>query len=172
VRVGFDARPVNDHRGIGRYARCILQALRDTAGGDDEIVETHRPRRLDVHHAPWLEGALLRPPCPTVVTVHDVVTLKRTGEYLRSGMRSRLRSLAMQRAARVIVPTEAVAKDVVAHVGVPRERIVVVPEAAAAAMSMRPPAVVAEARARYGLPEDYLLWVGGLEHPDPRKRVA
>ena len=27
-------------------------------------------------------------------------------------------------------------------------------------------------RARYGLPEDYLLWVGGLEHPDPRKRVA
>ena len=27
-------------------------------------------------------------------------------------------------------------------------------------------------RARYGLPDRYLLWVGGLEHPDPRKRVA
>jgi glycosyltransferase involved in cell wall biosynthesis len=31
---------------------------------------------------------------------------------------------------------------------------------------------VAAARARHGIPEDYLLWVGGLLHPDPRKRVA
>ena len=27
-------------------------------------------------------------------------------------------------------------------------------------------------RERYELPEDYLMWVGGLRHPDPRKRVA
>jgi glycosyltransferase involved in cell wall biosynthesis len=27
-------------------------------------------------------------------------------------------------------------------------------------------------RSRYGLPERYLLWVGGLQHPDPRKHVA
>jgi glycosyltransferase involved in cell wall biosynthesis len=31
---------------------------------------------------------------------------------------------------------------------------------------------VAEVRRRHDLPDDYLLWVGGLEHPDPRKRVA
>ncbi len=37
---------------------------------------------------------------------------------------------------------------------------------------MRPPEVVAQARQRYGLPDDYLLWVGGMEHPEPRKRVA
>ena len=28
------------------------------------------------------------------------------------------------------------------------------------------------ARERFGLPERYLLWVGGLRTPDPRKRVA
>ena len=26
-------------------------------------------------------------------------------------------------------------------------------------------------RRRHGVPEDYLLWVGGLEQPEPRKRV-
>ena len=27
-------------------------------------------------------------------------------------------------------------------------------------------------RERYALPENYLLWVGGMRTPDPRKRVA
>jgi glycosyltransferase involved in cell wall biosynthesis len=31
---------------------------------------------------------------------------------------------------------------------------------------------VAAARTRYELPEQYLLWVGGLSNPEPRKRVA
>jgi glycosyltransferase involved in cell wall biosynthesis len=39
-------------------------------------------------------------------------------------------------------------------------------------MRPRPPAEVAAVRKRFRLPEEYLLWVGGLEHPDPRKRVA
>ena len=29
-----------------------------------------------------------------------------------------------------------------------------------------------EVRARFALPERYLLWVGGLQHPDPAKHVA
>ena len=56
---------------------------------------------------PWIDGALVRPPCPMVVTLHDLVPLKRRGEYLRSGVRFRLRYLAVRRAARIIVPTEA-----------------------------------------------------------------
>jgi glycosyltransferase involved in cell wall biosynthesis len=31
---------------------------------------------------------------------------------------------------------------------------------------------IAAVRKRYGLPGEYLLWVGGLQTPDPRKRVA
>ena len=62
MKVAFDSRPAQDPRGIGRYASCLLEALRETAGGDDEVVESHRPRRDDVFHAPWIDGALLRPP--------------------------------------------------------------------------------------------------------------
>lgn len=169
LRVAFDARAGADNRGIGRYARCLLSALHELETG--EVLETHRPRKVDVFHSPWIDGALLRSPCPMVVTLHDLVPLKRRGEYLRTGMRFRLRYLAVQRAVRIIVPTEVVAADAHEKLHIARERIVVVPEAAAESLSARSPAEVAAVRRRHGLPERYLLWVGGLEHPDPRKRV-
>ena len=171
MRVAFDSRPAADPRGIGRYASSLLAALRETAG-EHELQETHRPRRVDVFHAPWIDGALLRPPCPQVVTLHDVVPLKRPSEYLRSGIRFRLRYLAVERAARVIVPTKTVAAEVVEHLGFEPERIAVIGEAPAPLLYARGPDEVAAARRRYKLPEEYLLWVGGLQTPDPRKRVA
>lgn len=172
MRVAFDSRPVTDGGGIGRYTRCLLDALLASAPDGTEILPTRRPRRADVFHAPWLQGAPLRPACPTVITLHDLHHLKRRGELLRSGVRFRLRSLAAQRATRVIVPTEAVAADAVEHLRLPDARIVVIPEAPAPSLTMRSADVVARARERYGLPEDYLLWVGRMEHPEPRKRVA
>jgi len=172
MRVAFDSRAQTDRRGIGRYVRCLLDALRETAAEGDEVIEAHRPRRADVFHSPWIDGALLRSPCPMVVTVHDLVPLKRRGEYLRTGVRFGLRYMAVQRASRLIVPTQAVAGDVVERLGVDPGIVRVIPEAPAAAMYPRPEPEIAAARERYHLPEEYLLWVGGLQHPDPRKRVA
>lgn len=172
MRVAFDSRPSKDPRGIGRYTRCLLDALRRHAPAGAEIVETHNPRRCEVFHAPWIHGALLRPAVPMVVTLHDLVPLKRRGEYLRSGIRYKLRYLAVQRAARVIVPTRAVAGDATAALGIPSEQIEVIPEAPAPTLTRRTPGEVLAVRERFGLPERYLLWVGGMLTPDPRKRVA
>jgi glycosyltransferase involved in cell wall biosynthesis len=171
VRVAFDSRPASDARGIGRYVRCLLAALRATAG-EHEVVEQHRPRNVDAYHAPWLDGATVGTRCPQVVTLHDLIALKRPSEYLRTGLRSRLRYLAAQRAARVIVPTETVAGDVVARLRIDRGRVAVIPEAPATQMRPRGPREIDAVRKRYAVPEDYLLCVGGLEHPDPRKRVG
>jgi hypothetical protein len=130
VRVAFDSRPSTDPRGVGRYARCLLRALRDTAGTRGEIVETHRPRRADVYHAPWMQGAMLHSPCPMVVTIHDLDALTRPSERLRGGgIHLRLRNLAVQRATHVIVPTEVLAHEAVAELGFEREHVVVIPEA-------------------------------------------
>jgi glycosyltransferase involved in cell wall biosynthesis len=173
VRVAFDSRPAGDPRGVGRYCSCLLDALRNTATRGAEIEETCRPRRVyDVFHAPWMEGAMLRSPCPMIVTLHDLAALKRRSEHLRTGVRMRLRQLAVQRAMRVIVPTQAVANDAVERLGLERERVVVIAEAPDSVMYPRPPHEIAEARARFALPERYLVWVGGLQHPDPRKHVA
>jgi glycosyltransferase involved in cell wall biosynthesis len=172
VKVAFDSRPSKDPRGVGRYTRCLLKALHESAADHHEIVESHRPRRCDVFHAPWIDGALLRSPVPMVVTLHDLVPLKRKGEYLRSGIRFKLRYLAVQRAVGVIVPTRAVADDASDALGIPPERIAVIPEAPAAALYRRSEEEVAEVREKFGLPQQYLLWVGGMTTPDPRKRVA
>ncbi len=171
MRLAFDNRGCKDVRGIGRYIRSILEALRET-GPEHEITETNHPRGADVYHSPWIDGASIRARIPQVVTLHDLIPLKRRSEYLRTGMRFRLRYLAVSRADRVIVPTEAVAGDAMELLDIPRDRIAVIPEAPVAAMHPRSPEEVAVVRERYNLPDDYLLWVGGLERPDPRKRVA
>jgi hypothetical protein len=130
VRVAFDSRPTAESRGAGCYARCLLQALRDTAGEEDEIFETHRPRRAEVFHSPWMQGAMLHSPCPMVVTLNDLTALKRPSERLRGGgMHLHLRHLALQRATHVIVPSEDVAGEAAAELGLELERVIVIPQA-------------------------------------------
>lgn len=137
LRIAFDSRPASQAHEVGHYTRSLLAALRETAEADVEIVETHRPsggrtRRIDLFHTPWMEGAALRSPCPMVVTLHDVDTLVRRSERLRSGgVHMRLRHLALQRATHVIVHDEAMAHDAHTVLGLERERVAVIPIAAA-----------------------------------------
>ena len=170
MRVAFDSRPAKEPCGVGRYARCLRDAL--VAGGRGEISETHKPRRCEVFHSPWIDGAMLRCPVPMVVTLHDISPLKRRGEYLRGDLRFKLRYLAVGRAARVIVPTHALAEQAIEALGLARERVAVIPEAPAPKLYQRGDDEVDAVRKRYGLPERYLLWVGRLTTPEPRKRVA
>jgi hypothetical protein len=88
---------------------------------------------------------MLHSPCPMVVTIHELSPLTRLSERLRGGgIHLRLRHLAVQRATHVIVHTEVLADEVIAHLGFERERVVVIPEApdpaAAAAEEPAPPA--------------------------------
>jgi glycosyltransferase involved in cell wall biosynthesis len=170
VKIAFDSRPAKSTHGVGRYARCLLEALGDL--DDCEILETHQPRRCDVFHSPWLDGAMPRCPVPMVVTLHDLAPLKHRGQYLRSMLRFKLRYLAVQRATRVIVPTLAVAEEVETVLDVPGERIAVIPEAPAASLHTRSAEEVKDVRERFSLPERYLVWVGAMQTPEPRKRVA
>lgn len=178
MRVAFDSRPTSDPDGVGRYSRCLLAALRETVAPRDEIRETQRPstlarsRSADIFHSPWMDGAMLHSSSPMVVTIHDLVALKRRSEHLRGGLRQRLRHLAVQRAAGVIVPSEAVAGDAIEHLKIERERIAVIPEAADATMYPRSEQQIAAVRAHFGLPDRFLMWVGSLQHPDPGKHIA
>jgi glycosyltransferase involved in cell wall biosynthesis len=192
MRVAFDAR-VLEHRelaerGIGRYAGSLLDALR--ADGRDLVALSHlrrppAPARVaellehrllsrDVRragagllHSPSIDFATTRPGVPYVVTVHDLVPLKRPGEYLKTGIKHRLRYRAVRGATRLIVPTTAVARDCQAHLGVDPARISIVGEAPAPAFHPidDPRGVLG----RFTLPERFFVWVGGLDPPDPRK---
>jgi glycosyltransferase involved in cell wall biosynthesis len=194
TRVAFDARALEQpelaERGIGRYVRSLLDALE--AGGYD-VVALRRLRRppapariaelfehpllardvmrvgADVMHSPSIDFATMRPGVPYVVTIHDLVPLKRPERYLRTGIKHRLRYAAAKRASRLIVPTQSVASDCELLLGVDSGRIHVVAEAPAP--TFRPVDDIEPLLARFALPDEFILWVGGLDPPDPRKGV-
>jgi len=172
VRVAFDSRRAGEPHGVGRYSRCLLTALRETSAPEAEIVQTHRPRQADVFHSPWMDGALLRSPCPMVVTLHGLSALKRRSERLRTALRPQLRHLAVQRAARVIVSTEAIAEEARERFGLERDCIAVIPEAPHSEMRPRDAGEITAVQRRHDLPERYLVWVGSLEHPDASRHVV
>jgi glycosyltransferase involved in cell wall biosynthesis len=194
TRVAFDARvlehPELAERGIGRYARSLLDSLE--AGGRDVIGLRHLQRppaptriaelyehlllardvrrvRADVLHSPSIDFATTRPGVPYAVTIHDLVPLKQPERYLRTGVKHRLRYAAAKRASSLIAPTRSVAADCERLLGFDPDRIHVIPEAPAPIF--RRIEDTDRALARFALPSDFLIWVGGLDPPDPRKGV-
>jgi alpha-1,3-rhamnosyl/mannosyltransferase len=124
--------------------------------------------RADVHHTLSIYRAPLRPGIPTVVTVHDVIPLMWPEEYMRTGTIHRMLYAAARRARRLIVPCGAVRDDVAHHLGVPAERMAVVPYAAGEHFVPTDPSGV---RGRLKLDGPYVVFVGGLTQADPRKQV-
>lgn len=130
-------------------------------------------RRLgaDVAWVPYWAGPLWSP-CPTVVTIHDIIPVLfpayRGGilgeAYLRLVMAS------ARRASRVLTDSWASAEDIVGRLGVPRARVRVVHLAAdPRCQPVRGPARLAEVRERYRLPPRFALYLGGF---DRRKNVV
>ena len=153
-------RPATGERGIGRYASELATALAA------EGVELGRAG-ADVRHSPSIDGVRIGSRLPYVVTLHDLVPLKHPDRYLRTGLRHRLRYAAVKRATRVIVPSRAVAGDAERLLGL--TAVDVVPEAPAPVF--HPVSTPRGLLARLLLPDRFLLWVGGLDPPDPRKGV-
>ena len=164
MKVALDLRVLKHRataeRGLGRYAKELAAAL--TAEG----VELGRSG-ADVRHSPSIERVTILPRIPYVVTLHDLVPIKYPDRYLRTGLRHRLRYEAIKRATRVIVPTQTVADDAARLLDI--HQVDVVPEASPA--GFHPVPAPRGLLTRLRLPDRFLLWVGGLDPPDPRKGV-
>src|SRR5205807_315426 len=104
-------------------------------------------------------------PEPAVVTMHDVIPLIRPGQ-LRTGAVHGLLYAAVRRATRVIAVSEAGRDDLIAHLGVPAERVDVVHEAPAPQFV---PTAADAVLARLGLTGPFGLHVGGA---GPRKKLG
>lgn len=106
---------------------------------------------------------------PRVATVHDLTFYRLPSRYSRVH-RWYYRALARlaTRAERMIVPSRAVAGDVLRYLNYPPERIRVVAEAARAGLGPASETAVDELRQRLELARGYLLCVGTAE---PGKRA-
>jgi glycosyltransferase involved in cell wall biosynthesis len=124
----------------------------------------------DVAHVPYWAPPL-RSPASIVVTVHDLIPLLLRG--YRGGVLQRLYtalvSAAVRGASKVLTDSEASRRDILAHLGAVPERVHAVPLAAADRYDPEPSADDKSTRARYGLPNRYVLYLGGF---DVRKNLA
>ncbi len=105
-----------------------------------------------------------------ILTIHDLVFLvfdDKHGMVQRRYLETVTR-LSIDRADKVIAVSENTKRDIVRLLGVPEEKIVVIPEAAGPEYRPLPSAEVAEFRRAKGLPERFLLSLGTLE---PRKNI-
>ena len=111
-----------------------------------------------------------RLPIPRVATIHDLTFFRIPRRY-STARRWYYRAIAFTArfADRVIVPSSAVAADAVRYLGLPAERIRVIPEAPRAGLRAAEPARVAAFRASRGLEAPYLLCLGTAE---PGKRAV
>ena len=131
-----------------------------------------RRLRADVAFVPYW-GSPWWQPCPVVVTVHDLIPLLLP--LYRGGMLQRaytaLVSRTARRAAAVLTDSEASKRDIIAHLGIPAERVHAIH--LAADPRYRPVTdrdELARIRVKYGLPDGpFLLYLGGF---DARKNVG
>ncbi len=163
---------------LGHSQHVRLEAARwPTASPVRRILweQLHLPGRLrairaDVFHAP-VNVLPERLPCPAIVTIHDLAFV-RYPEYFRAARRvyQRVFTQRSARAAKLIVAdSESTRQDIISVFGIAPERVgVIYPTVSPDFQPVRDPALLAAFRAKHGLPERYLLYLGTLE---PRKNL-
>ena len=108
----------------------------------------------------------------TVLTVHDLIFLL-FPEYhlpLNRWFLNRFMPLFIRRADAIIAISQCTKDDLIRHYGVPSEKVTVIYEGVDSRFHpVTDPDVLGRVRARYGLPEHYILYVGTIE---PRKNLT
>jgi glycosyltransferase involved in cell wall biosynthesis len=138
---------------------------------------------IDVFHAnsvAELHGITTPRPtdrCAVVVTVHDIIPWLFREEHdaywpqtpLTYDYRRRLRDVA--RADRILVPSEHTRRDLLEHLGMSADRVTVTPEAVQRRFApVRNEGRLSAVRRTYGLPDAFILYVGGYH--SARKNIS
>ncbi len=125
---------------------------------------------VDLYHVPYFAPPYF-PRTPGVVTIHDVIPLRLPAYQAsaRTKAYTQLIARAAHKATLIITISQHAKQDIIDALKLPAERIRVIYEAAGDEYQpVADPATLAKARARYGLNERYILYIGGL---DQRKNV-
>ena len=130
-----------------------------------------RRQRLDLLHVPYV-GVPLAVPCPLVVTIHDLI-FERYPSYMPQpwarGYYTLLTRGGLWRASGVLVVSAATEHDLIDYYHVDPRIVRVTPPGASPAFHPPTTEEIATVRARYRLPEQFILVVAARR---PHKNVA
>ena len=172
---------------MGRYIGALISAFHDSHGVDlrpyrdaglrilgPQLELPLRMRRdgAQLIHGPANSLPLLHPGLPGVVTIHDLAIYDHP-EWFPSGQWFATRVVVPQsvrRARMIICPSEATKRAAVRLFGVEPGRCRVIPHGVETEFALPvSPSLKADVRARYALPDRYLLQLGTVQ---PRKNYV
>ncbi|MGE5245803.1 MAG: glycosyltransferase family 4 protein [Betaproteobacteria bacterium] len=169
-------QPVDTTRPLPRGVRVANGRWLTTRTSRMLWMQVEAPRmlqRLEADVVHFTNGMMpLTSRVPTVVTIHDMsLTLYPRLHPLRRVLLNRpLVNLAARRADAIITVSESARRDITRLYNLPPSRVHVIHEAASPSFRpVRDPREIARIRARYGLAERAILYVGTIE---PRKNLS
>jgi len=124
----------------------------------------------DVAFVPYW-GSPIRPPCPTLVTIHDLIPVLLDDYASKATARGYtwLVGRSAKQADGVLTVSQSARDDIVQHLGIPADRVQVTYEGLGVPHApVTDEGELAQVRQRYDLPQRYLFYLGGF---DPRKNV-
>ena len=135
-----------------------------------EFPKAARGIEAEIAHVPYF-GSAVRPRLPTVVTIHDLIPLVVPAYHGSAKVRlyTRLVAWAARQAKAIIADSEASRRDIVRLLSIDECKVHVIYLAADERYQpVSAPAALDAVRNKYGLPEQFVLYLGGF---DQRKNV-
>ena len=113
---------------------------------------------IDVFWSPYYKAPICSP-CPTVITIHDVLFLKQGGQRIENAIFKPWARLIGSRASAVLTDSEHSQRDLVTLLGIDPARIAVVPLGVSERFTPKERDKAPDMLNRLGIPENYILTV-------------
>jgi alpha-1,3-rhamnosyl/mannosyltransferase len=129
-----------------------------------------RSMRADLYHAPYYVRPYIGAPCPSVTTLYDAIPRLFPAEVSRRArlLFDLLTRLAIRASDHLFAISASAHDDLAAAYRIAPERVTVTPLAADPRFRPQPPDAIAAARAKYDLPEHYVI---SLSSNKPHKNL-
>jgi glycosyltransferase involved in cell wall biosynthesis len=164
----------HDIAALARYTpiRLIATRARPFSAAEQTVIpRLLRAMEAALYHAPYYVRPYLPLPCPSATTLYDAIPRLFPAEVSRRArlLFDLLTRLAARSSAHILAISESASADLAAAYRIAPNRMTVTPLAADSRYRPQPVSAIASVRAKYGLPERYVL---SLSSNKPHKNLV
>jgi glycosyltransferase involved in cell wall biosynthesis len=175
MKIAIDVSPLTSHhayRGIGVYTDELTKALQKLNTNHEIVLKSNTSTKVyDLIHYPYFDFFFLTLPnnksTPVVVTVHDAIPLRYPLHYprgLRGSIKFLIQKKRLSKADAIITDSEASKQDIGRWLYPDTSKIERIYLAAPGGMIRQPESGVRKVKKKYGITEQYLLYVGDINY--------